>query len=93
MADLPPALEGFASLLAAQPQPVREIFQYCLCLMMVESGKMRLAYTVPGDSSSICIFETVAGDTFSVPHPPLNQQEENAVLDALKDILKDEGEL
>ncbi len=32
MDELPPELEGFASLLDAQPQPTREAFQYCLCL-------------------------------------------------------------
>ena len=47
MADLPPELEGFNSLLDAQPQPVREIFQYCLCLMMVESGNVKIPFLVP----------------------------------------------
>ena len=31
-----------------QPQPVREIFQYCLCLMMIQAGKMD---TVLGEAS------------------------------------------
>jgi hypothetical protein len=91
MTDLPPELEGFASLLDAQPQPVREVFQYCLCLMMVEAGKMRLVDTVPGEASPICIFETVAGDTFSVPRPALSQEEEAEVINVLRGILKDEG--
>jgi len=91
MTDLPPELEGFSSLLDAQPQPVREVFQYCLCLMMVEAGRMRLADTVPGESSPICIFESTAGESFSVPRPPMSQEEEAGVIAMLREILKDEG--
>ena len=93
MTDLPPELEGFASLLDAQPQPVREIFQYCLCLMMIEAGKMRLVGTVPGDVSPISVFATTAGDTFSVARPPMSQEEEGEVIAVLREILKDEGML
>ena len=39
----------------------------------------------------ICIFETVAGDTFSVPRPTLSQEEEAEVINVLRGILKDEG--
>jgi hypothetical protein len=93
MNDLPPELAGFASLLDAQPQPVREIFQYCLCLMMVEAGKMRLVGTVPGEASPICIFESTAGESFSVARPPMSQEEEAEVIAMLREILKDEGML
>ena len=93
MSDLPPELEGFASLLDAQPQPVREIFQYCLCLMMVEAGKMRLVDTISGDVSPISVFETTLGETFSVDRPPMSQEEEDEVIAVLREILKDEGML
>jgi hypothetical protein len=91
MTGLPPELEGFASLLDTQPQPVREIFQYCLCLMMVGTGKMCLVDTLPGETSPICVFETSIGDTFSVPRPSMNQEEEVEAIAMLRDILKDEG--
>ena len=93
MTDLPPELEGFASLLEAQPQPVREVFQYCLCLMMVEAGKMRLVDTVPGEASPISVFESAAGESFSVARPPMSQEEEAEVITVLRDILNDEGML
>ncbi|HET6443393.1 MAG TPA: hypothetical protein VFI27_02345 [candidate division Zixibacteria bacterium] len=93
MTDLPPELEGFASLLEAQPQPVREVFQYCLCLMMVEAGKMRLVDTVPGEASPISVFESAAGESFSVARPPMSQEEEAEVKAMLREILKDEGML
>jgi hypothetical protein len=33
-------LAGFAAMLDAQSPSVRQLFQYGLCLMMVETGKM-----------------------------------------------------
>lgn len=61
--------------------------------MMVEVGKMRLVDTLPGESSPICVFETSIGDTFNVPRPPMNQEEEAKMIAVLRDILKDEGML
>ncbi len=40
MADLPPEFEAIAFLYESQPAEVRTAFNYCLCVMMVESGKM-----------------------------------------------------
>ena len=91
MTTLPPELEGFAALLDAQPGPAREAFQYCLCLMLVEAGKMKLADTHPGDSSPIRVFETVAGETFSIPRPPITEEQEDQIILVLRDILEDEG--
>lgn len=91
MADLPSELNGFASFLDAQPTHVREVFQYCLCLMMIEAGKIRLVETLPGDTASISVFESAAGERFSVTRPNLSVEEESAVIDALREILKDEG--
>jgi hypothetical protein len=56
----PPDLTAFASLLDAQPAPVRDAFNHCLCLLMVEAGKMRLVETQPGESGEVCVFETVS---------------------------------
>jgi hypothetical protein len=91
MTELPPELVGFATFLDAQQQSVREIFQYCLCLMMVETGKMRLVETVPGETAAICVFESSAGETFSVTRPPMSQEEEAEVIVVLREILDDEG--
>ncbi|UCC53013.1 MAG: hypothetical protein JSV68_03420 [Anaerolineaceae bacterium] len=91
MDELPPELEGFATLLDAQPQPVREIFQYCLCLMMAKADKMRLVDRIPGEASVICVFESSAGETFSVARPPMSQEEEAEVIAVLREILDDEG--
>lgn len=52
---------------------------------------MRLVETLPGDTASISVFESAAGERFSVTRPNLSVEEESAVIDALREILKDEG--
>ena len=91
MSDLPPELDGFVSLLDTQPGPVREAFQYCLCLMMVENGKMHQIEMLPGESTPLCIFETISGDRFSVPRPEITSEQEADLLDVLRGVLSDEG--
>ena len=90
MTELPSEFEAFASLLDAQPQPAREAFHYCLCLMMVEAGKMRLIDTVPGESGPICTFATAAGEGFSVTKPQLSEAEEAVLIERLRSILDEE---
>jgi hypothetical protein len=69
MTDLPPELSILASLVDAQPAPVREAFRYCLALAMVEAGKARLIGQEPGEAGPVCTFETAAGEQFSLPAP------------------------
>ena len=61
--------------------------------MMVEAGKMRLVETVPGEVSPICVFDSVAGESFSVARLQMGQEEEAETIVALREILKDEGML
>jgi hypothetical protein len=91
MIQLPPGLEGFAGFLEAQPETVRGIFYYCLCLAMVETGKMRLIKTQAGEMGQVCIFETSAGEQFAVPRPVLGEEQEAAVIQSLREILEDDG--
>jgi hypothetical protein len=93
MPTLPPELAAFSYLLDAQPAPVRDAFHYCLCLLMVEAGKMRLVEKLPGENGEICLFETAARVKFSVTRPVLSRDQEAALIDVLREILKDEGEL
>ena len=90
MPTLPPELAAFSYLLDTQPAPVRDAFHYCLCLLTVEAGKMRLVDKVPGENGEICVFETVARVKFSVTKPPLSRDRETAPFDVLQEILKDE---
>jgi hypothetical protein len=89
---LPPELQQFAAFLDAQPSTVQVAFQYALCLLMVEAGKMRLVEIVPSESGATCIFETTAGDTFSVTRPPIDKETEAALVEQLREVLDDEGD-
>jgi len=91
MPTLPPELAAFSYLLDAQPAPMRDAFHYCLCVLMVEAGVMRLVEKVPGENGEICVFETVAWDRFSVTKPVLSRDQEAALIDVLREILKEEG--
>ena len=91
MQDLPAELQIFSSFLDAQPQAVREAFQYCLCLLMVESDNMKLVKTLPGDERKICYFETSAGEAFAIPRPAITAEQEADVIETLREILRDEG--
>jgi hypothetical protein len=93
MSALPPELAAFSYLVDAQPAPVRDAFHYSLCVLMVEAGKMRLVEKVPGEHGEICAFETIARVKFSVTRPVLSRDQEAALLDVLREILKDEGKL
>jgi hypothetical protein len=92
MLNLPPAFAAIASLIDAQPEPVRAAFNYCLALVIVESGKARLAETHPGDSP-LCIFETIAGDTFSLPNLTISCEEVQASSPPLRQMFHEEGVL
>ena len=47
MSKVPPSLEGLGSFVDAQPEKVRDIYNYCLCLMIVEAGVMELVERMP----------------------------------------------
>ena len=91
MDELPAELSAFALLLDAQPSPVRQVFHYCLCLMMVEAGKMELVETLPGDATPFCVFQTTAGETFSVPRPSISPEEEATLVATLRTLLEEDG--
>jgi hypothetical protein len=93
MPDLPPELELFSSLADAQPAPVRAALHYCLAVVMVEAGKARVVETLPGDTSPICVYETMAGDTFSLVKPAISQEEEEDLIATLRQIINEEGGL
>jgi hypothetical protein len=93
MKILPPELAAFSYLIDAQPAPVRDAFHYCLCLLMVEAGRMCLVEKVPGEHGEVCVFETIARVKFSVTRPELTRDQGAALLDVLWEILKDEGKL
>jgi hypothetical protein len=90
MTDLPFELQKFATFLDAQPASLQTAFVYCLCSMMVEAGKMQLVETLPDNGGTICTFETIAGDVFSIAKPAINQEQEAALIKLLEIKLDEE---
>jgi len=64
---------GTTNELDAQPEPARAAFACCLAVAMVEDGKARLVETRAGDASPVCVFGTIAGDTFSIAKPRITK--------------------
>ena len=83
----PPELQKYGAFLDAQPTLVHITFQYCLCLIMVEAGKMHLVETLPGHDGTVCTFETATGDIFSIAHPQISRDQEAALIKILKSKL------
>jgi hypothetical protein len=74
---IPPSLSASTSLLDAQPAPVQAALHYCLgLLMMAEAGKARLVETVPGENGPVCVFESSAGERFSLAKPAMTKEQE-----------------
>jgi hypothetical protein len=72
-------------------QGCREAFRYCLALTMVEAGKACLVAVEPGENGAVCVFESSAGEQFSLARPAITAEQEAAVKEMLREILRDEG--
>ena len=72
---------------------MRDAFHYCLFLLMVEAGVICFVGKVPGENGEICLFETVVRVKFSVNKPALSRDQEASLIDVLREILEDEGEI
>lgn len=92
MTRLPPELTDLAAMLDNLPPAAQAAFQYCLVLMMVESGVAELIQTLAGDGWPLCTFRTNAGDVFTISKPPLSPAEEAAVLATIREILQEDEE-
>jgi hypothetical protein len=56
MLDLPPELARFADYLDTRPAHIQIIFRYCIYLMMVEDGKLKLVETTSEESWTECVW-------------------------------------
>jgi hypothetical protein len=90
MTTQPLEFAAFSDLLDAQPAPVRDAFQNCLCVLMAEAGVMRLVEKVPGENKVVCVFATTVGDHFGVTRPAMSREQEAALIDVLREILEEE---
>jgi len=60
---------------------------------MVGAGKARLVGQEPGENGPVCLFETVAGEQFSLAKPAMTKKQEATVREMLREILDEEGGL
>ena len=84
------ATSPITALVDAQPAPVREAFNYLLCLLMAESGALPLVDTHPGDDGEVAVFESSTGETFTIVRPPIAPDVEAQITVALRDILDED---
>ncbi len=59
---------------------------------IMQVSKVRLVEKAPGETGKICVFATTSGDHFGVVRPALGRDQEAALIDVLREILRDEGE-
>jgi len=57
---------------------------------MIESGEMNLVKTMPADDRELCYFETSAGEAFAIRRPAITKEQEEGVIETLREILRDE---
>ena len=90
MTEFPSELQKFTTFLDEQPAPLQTAFQYCLCSVLVETGKMQLVETLFDSGATICTFETISGSVFNVAKPAVNQEQEAALKKLLRLKLAEE---
>ena len=94
MTGIPPELQKFTPFLNVQPALVRITFQYCLCLILVEAGKMELTETIPGANGPLCTFRTVSGELFRITQPEICKEQQVTLIEQLRVTLdKELGQL
>jgi hypothetical protein len=84
--SLPPEPTAFAALIDAQPAPIRDTFNYLLCLLTAKRGVLRLVETRPGADGEVAVFRSSAGETFTIVRPPLAPDIEARIRTTLRDI-------
>lgn len=89
--QLPSELQMLSAYVDGLAPPVRQTFDYSLCLMMVETGKMSLLTTMPGEDGQLCLFATKNGEQFWILRPPLLPEQEKALIAAVRKILHDKN--
>jgi hypothetical protein len=90
--DFPSEHLTFGSLLDAQPAPIQAALEYCLALLMVERGQVKLIGHQPGEAGPISTFRTKAGNIFTLAKPPLGQADEAAIREVVRQMLDADGE-
>ncbi len=87
----PYTILAIAHQLGLEPAATQSAFAYCLCLLMVEAGRMRLVAKTPGDDGPLCHFHSADGEVFLVPEPTLTAAQLAQLKAILRPIWLEEG--
>lgn len=86
MTETSPELAAFAASLNAQPDDVEDMYQYCLAMVMVETGQAELVKIELRGREPWCTFKSITGDTFVVLRPVLSQTQERELMETIWSI-------
>lgn len=81
-----PELAAFAASLNAHPEDVEDMYQYCLAMVMVETGQAELTKIELRGREPWCTFKSITGDEFVVLRPVLSQTEEREMMETIWSI-------
>jgi hypothetical protein len=82
---------AIAHQLGQEPAATQAAFNYCLCQLMVEAGRMRLVARTPGDDGPLCHFLSADREVFVVPEPALTAAQLTQLKTSLHQIWLEEG--
>jgi hypothetical protein len=91
--DLPPELDAFASYLDAQLPNVRELFQYALAMLMVESSKAKIVEThTTDDGRQRMLIWTAANDSLSIAKPLVDDALLEQMMEIVRGVVAEDGD-
>jgi hypothetical protein len=85
------AILAIAHQLGLEPAVTQAAFNYCLCQLVVEAGRMRLVAKTSGDGGPLCHFHSADGEVFLVPEPALAAAQLTHLKTSLCQIWLEEG--
>jgi hypothetical protein len=85
------AILAIAHQLGLEPAATQAAFNYCLCQLMVEAGRMRLVAKTAGADGPLCHFLSADGKMFLVPEPALTAVQLTQLKTILRQIWLEEG--
>jgi hypothetical protein len=88
--SIPPELEMLSRIVDGQAPAVRELFQYALVMLLTESGKASLVERHVIDLREHLTFRTIAGETFTLIKPAVDQALLDHMMELAREVLKEE---
>lgn len=83
MTEPSPELVAFAASLNVQPNDIEDVYEYCLAMVMAETGQAELIKIELRGREPWCTFKSIAGDEFVVYRPLLSQTEEREMMEKI----------